>query len=192
MYSANPTQHVTARRLALALFLVAGLYSMPIRAQQAEIEPQTVSNGGEHQEGSFGELFSTIGEPFAGDSVSLDIDGGEATWTGFWNVLPGDTTSGVVEEWAAFGSGSSAITAAAPNPFSDELTVYVRLESPGMVRLTAYDALGRDVQHLIEGPRESGTSRIRWQPEGLTPGTYILRLTVDGLEYPVKTIRYVR
>ena len=172
------------------LFLLA----FPVYAQQGanEINPQITSNGGEFQQGTFGSMMSTIGEAVASDSVSLDVDGGEATWTGFWHVMPADTTSGVYEEWAGSGTGTSGITSAAPNPFSEEVMLYVRIASPGNVRLAAYDMLGRERQILIDGDREAGTSRVRWQPEGIGVGTYILRLEIDGTLYPTTTVQYVQ
>lgn len=173
-------------------FLFLLLFSVPLTAQEAQIDPQITSNGGELQQGNFGEIFSTIGEPFALDSMDVSASSDEATWIGFWNIVPSDTTSGVYEEWSSGGSGANGITVAAPNPFTEELQVYVRLETPGNVRLSAYDMLGREVQLLIDGPREAGTTRIRWQPEGITPGSYILRLEIDGTELPARTIQYVK
>ena len=176
-------------------FLLSLFFSSSIYAQQAgqdEINPQTTSSGGEIQQGEFGTMFSTVGEPLASDSVFLDVDGGEATWTGFWQVMPTDTTLGIYEEWAAGGIGASGITSAAPNPFSDEILLYVRLETPGNVKLSVYDMLGREAQVLIDGHREAGTSRVRWQPEEIEAGTYVLQLEVEGVQYPTTTIQYVQ
>lgn len=177
------------RHLSLFLFL-ATLSVFPAAGQQ--IDPQITSSGGELQGGGFGELFSTIGEPLAGDSMTVSATDGEVTWTGFWQVVPNDTTSGVYEEWAPVGNGSTGITTLAPNPFSEALQVYVRLETPGRVWLAAYDMLGREVQVLVDGDREAGTTRIRWNPEGLEAGAYILKLTIGGAEYPAKTVQYVK
>lgn len=180
-----------SRKKSIGLFLLLlALYALPATAQQ--INPQITSSGGELQQGGFGELFSTIGEPLAADSMVVNASSDEATWTGFWQIIPHSPASGVSEEWAPFGSGANAITTAAPNPFSEELQVYVRLESPGHVRLTAYDMLGREAQVLIDGPREAGTTRLRWNPETLDAGAYILKLEIDGTDYPATTVHYVK
>ena len=174
--------------LALLFLLLA----VPGFAQEAQIDPQITSNGGEIQEGSFGELISTIGEPLAADSMAVSASSDEATWIGFWNIIPSDTTAGVHEEWTSGGSGDNGITVAAPNPFGEEITVYVRLENRADVLLSVYDMLGREVQPLIDGTREAGTTRVRWRPEQLPTGTYILRLEIEGTEFPARTIQYVR
>ncbi|MGE3802641.1 MAG: T9SS type A sorting domain-containing protein [Candidatus Kapaibacterium sp.] len=180
---------------SIGVILISLIFSTPSFAQGSgkdEINPQTTSNGGEIQQGEFGSMFSTIGEPVAADSMVAGAVDGEATWIGFWQIMPSDTTSGVREEWTTGGAGESGLTSAAPNPFHDEITVYIRLAAPGNVKLTAYDMIGREAQVLIDGHREAGTSRVYWQPEGIETGTYLLRLEIDGTEYPTTTIQYVQ
>lgn len=178
--------------LLLTAFMLP--FAVPAAAQQgsAGIDPQITSSGGELQQGGFGELFSTVGEPLASDSMGTNAVDDESTWIGFWQIIPNDTASGVYEEWAPAGNGSTGITTVAPNPFGESLQVYLRLESPGRVRLTAYDLLGREAQILIDGDREPGTTRVRWTPEGLEAGTYLLKLEVNGTEYPARTVQYVK
>ena len=179
-------------RAQILFLLLFSCLTVPGIAQEAQIDPQITSNGGELQEGGFGVLLSSIGQPLASDSIVVSASSDEATWIGFWHIVPSDTTSGVYEEWASGGVGSTGITATAPNPFSDELTVNVRLEAPANVRLGVYDMLGRETQTLMDGAREAGTTRIRWEPENLNPGTYILRLEIDGAQFPAHTIQYVK
>lgn len=159
-------------------------------AGEPVISPQIVSSGGEIQQGEFGEVFSTIGEPFASDSTAAGAVDGDATWTGFWNVVPSDTASGVREEWNPNGEGTTGITSAAPNPFTREVTLYIRLERTSQVRLTVYDLLGRETAPLIDGAREAGTTRIRWEPQGIEAGTYLVALVVDGIGYEAVSIVY--
>ena len=154
-----------------------------------EVTAEIVNAGGEIQQGEFGELFSSIGQPVAADSVMLD-DGGEISWTGFWHIVPSDTTSGVHEEWAAAGVGASMITSAAPNPFSEEITIYARIEEPAEVELVVYSVSGQEVIRLIDGPREAGTSRVRWNPVDITAGVYLIRLEVGGLPLQATTVTY--
>lgn len=174
------------------LLLVPVLLPVRAAAQQAEIDPEITSSGGELQEGTYGELYSTIGEPLASDSIDVSASSDEATWIGFWHVMPADTTSGIREEWAPFGLGSSRIASVHPNPFEYEVTVNVRLETPGVVRLAVHDLLGREVLTLVEGPREAGTTRVRWAPVNVDAGTYVLRLEIDGLPQATATVQYLR
>lgn len=162
-------------------------------ASQDTIDPQIHSNGGDHQAGAFGELYSTIGEPFAADSVSFGTGDDEATWTGFWNVVPSDdSVTDVREEWAPIGSGENRIASASPNPFPNELQLYVRLERRCVVRLSVYDPLGREVALLAEGTREEGMSRYFWRPQNLAPGSYVVRLLVDGRICSTQTVQRMR
>lgn len=162
-----------------------------LAAQTAAIDVAVIANGGDTRSGDYGEMFSTIGEPFAADEVKASDD--ETTWTGFWQVLPFDTltTGGVDEDLDPTATGSTGISAT-PNPFSSDLDIEVRLELPGRVRLAAYDMVGRPAVVLLEGRREAGTIRVAWKPEGLESGSYILRLTVDGKELPAQLVQYYR
>lgn len=176
--------------LALVLLL---LCSTGLAAQEAgvdEVEPQITSSGGEIQQGEFGEMFSTIGQPFAEDSLKFDSDGGESSWIGFWHVVPSDTAAGIYEEWNAGGLGDAAITSAAPNPFAGDITIYTRIDRPGQVRLVLFNMLGEEIIRLIDGEREAGTSRVNWDPVDLSPGVYLLQLEVGGTLYPTVTITY--
>lgn len=189
---------VSGRRAgSLLLFLLTGILlvgsASPTFAQQAgvdEVAPAIISSGGEIQQGEFGEMFSTMGEPIVGDSTALDSDGGEVTWTGFWNLIPNDSLSGVEEAWTPDGIGATGITTMAPNPFTETLTLYVRLASPALVKLIAYDVTGREVLRLVDGYRQGGTTRLHWTPDDLDGGVYLLQLDVDGTLHPGVTVTY--
>ena len=187
---------IDMNRLRTTYFLLGALFfgmSSTLFAQGSgidEITTEIISSGGEIQQGEFGEVFSTFGQPLAADSTALDSDGGEASWTGFWHIVPTDSLSGVREEWTAFGVGASMITSAAPNPFSEEITLYVRLDKPGIVKLSVYSILGDEVIRLIDGVREAGTSRLHWSPEDLPGGIYMVRLEIEGTLYPATRITY--
>ncbi len=179
--------------IAIVALLLASLWGERLKAQGIgvdEITTEITSSGGEIQQGEFGEMFSTVGQPLAQDSTMLDSDGGEASWTGFWHIVPSDTTSGVHEEWAAAGVGASMITSAAPNPFSEEITIYARIEEPAEVRISVFSILGEEIIRLIDGRRETGTSRVRWSPVDLPGGVYLIRLEVDGTPSPSMTVTY--
>ena len=75
---------------------------------------------------------------------------------------------------AAFGLSSG------PNPFGAGTTVRFSLETAGDVSLSAYDALGRKVGTLAEGPMATGDHAVRWNAAGLAAGVYVLRLEADG------------
>lgn len=67
-----------------------------------------------------------------------------------------------------------------PNPVTDGATVRYFLPAAGEATLTVHDMLGRRVAMLAEGRRNAGTHFAFFQPAGLPPGTYLLRLLADG------------
>ena len=46
--------------------------------------------------------------------------------------------------------------------------------------LKVYDVLGREVATLVNGEREAGTHRVRWEATGLPSGVYVYRLLSNG------------
>lgn len=171
----------------LALLLGA---SVPMYAQ-AVLAPQSINSGGDTRTGGFGEFFSTIGEPFATDSVSVSDD--QSTWTGFWQVVPiVPTTGGVDIEATGLHGAGSGIVALAPNPFTTELNITIDVPHAGSIDLGAFDLAGRRVETLIQGHQERGGIVVHWKPEGLAPGAYFLMLTINGTQTPVAVVNYCR
>ena len=63
-----------------------------------------------------------------------------------------------------------------PNPFARETTLRFRLGAPADVSLVVMDLLGRVVERRAVGARAAGAQSVTWAPEGLAPGTYVVRL----------------
>lgn len=187
--------HITLVRLGglgLGAILILLPVSPELRAQGATaLELTITSNGGDNRSGTYGEMYSTIGEPFGGEEVN-GVDN-ETTWIGFWQILPPPSPVGSVrEETEPTASESTGIMAAAPNPFSSSISIELGLAASAQVRLVAYDMVGRPAALLMDGPREAGTIRINWRPENMQAGSYILRLTVNGKEFPTHLVHYYR
>ena len=66
---------------------------------------------------------------------------------------------------------------AGPNPFRDAAEVSFALPEPADVRLAAYDALGREVAVLTDGPLAAGAHAATFHAGDLPAGVYVLRLT---------------
>ncbi len=62
-----------------------------------------------------------------------------------------------------------------PNPFARNVTIRFNRAPAGPVRIRAYDASGRFVARLHDGPLTSG-STVTWNPRNLPAGVYILRV----------------
>ena len=76
-------------------------------------------------------------------------------------------------------SPEAASLEAFPNPFGDRLTVAYRLEAPAAVRVEVFDALGRRVALLADGPSAS-EGRVQWDAAGVASGVYVVRLTAEA------------
>ncbi|MEP0548228.1 MAG: T9SS type A sorting domain-containing protein [Rhodothermales bacterium] len=68
----------------------------------------------------------------------------------------------------------TALAAPFPNPTAGTTTLAFTLAELADVRLTVYDALGRRVATLADGPHASGTHEAAWGA-GLPAGTYVVR-----------------
>ena len=76
--------------------------------------------------------------------------------------------------------GATALLAPAPNPARGTAALRFTLAAPGPVRLAVYDAMGREVAVLADGPQEAGTPAVTFDGAALPAGTYLIRLTAEG------------
>jgi photosystem II stability/assembly factor-like uncharacterized protein len=77
--------------------------------------------------------------------------------------------------------GAEALTLASfPNPFRGATTIRFTLPEAGAVRLTVYDAIGREVARLVDEAREAGTHAVAFDASALPAGVYVARLETAG------------
>ncbi len=69
---------------------------------------------------------------------------------------------------------------AAPNPTQGRASVSFFLPAASEARLVAYDALGREVAVLVNGPRAAGAHTAEFNTAALPGGLYLLRLDAAG------------
>ncbi len=84
---------------------------------------------------------------------------------------------GFVTDAPAAPRAATAALSVAPNPARGPAAVTLTLGAPGPARVAVYDALGREVAVLHDGPLGAGTHRLMWA-DAAPPGLYIVRL--DG------------
>ena len=72
------------------------------------------------------------------------------------------------------------LTPPAPNPLQDQTTIQYALAEGGAVRLAIYDALGRQVAVLVDGPQPRGPHDVVWNPAALASGAYVVVLEAGG------------
>jgi len=76
------------------------------------------------------------------------------------------------------------LDAAYPNPSAGTVTVPFFLGDEAQIRLTVFDALGREVAVLAEGLRNSGSHTVGFNGANLLSGAYFYRLQVEGAGSP--------
>jgi subtilisin-like proprotein convertase family protein len=81
---------------------------------------------------------------------------------------------------AAGVASAPAAAGISPNPFADRATVSFSVAETSPIRLVVYDVLGREVAVLVDGTVEAGIHAATFDARGLTAGTYVYCLTVDG------------
>src|SRR5690606_33319247 len=81
------------------------------------------------------------------------------------------------EAGAAAGlAGTHALSAPSPNPTTGRSEVALAVAEAQAVTVAVYDALGRQVALLHEGPLAAGTEhRLAFDGSGLTAGVYVVR-----------------
>jgi FlgD Ig-like domain len=83
---------------------------------------------------------------------------------------------------------------ARPNPFSGATEIAFAVPEAGRVSLRVYDAAGRLVRTLVDGPREAGVARVSWDGRdqagrGARSGIYFVRLSAAGAERSVRIVK---
>tara|TARA_Y100001935_G_scaffold223573_1_gene199125 strand:- start:23709 stop:26729 length:3021 start_codon:yes stop_codon:yes gene_type:complete len=63
-----------------------------------------------------------------------------------------------------------------PNPFNPSTNISYQLPEHGRVRLTVFDALGREIATLVNGLQNAGNHSVTFDASGLSSGIYFYRL----------------
>ena len=69
-----------------------------------------------------------------------------------------------------------ALLPAYPNPFNPSTTLRYDVPEAGQVRITVFDALGREIALLVNEQHTAGRHEIAFEAQGLPSGTYIVRM----------------
>jgi hypothetical protein len=68
-----------------------------------------------------------------------------------------------------------------PNPFNPATRITYELPRAGMIRLSVFDVLGRQVGTLANERQEAGQRSVIFTGDDLPSGTYLYRLEADGM-----------
>lgn len=77
---------------------------------------------------------------------------------------------------------------AGPNPARGATALDLALPAAGRVRVSAMDVAGRTVSTLADGEYPAGSHRLTWEPSGLPPGVYLLRLETPGAARSLRVV----
>jgi hypothetical protein len=117
----------------------------------------------------------------------VDLDGTETSTDGTLVDVSGLTAVNDATAPVVFALGQNY-----PNPFNPATMVNFSVDAPGTVRLKVYDAIGREVATLYDGPAETGRSySVSFNATGLSSGTYFYRLE-NGSKSEMKKMLLVR
>jgi len=91
-----------------------------------------------------------------------------------------DTFTAITEENSKFNPNQAKfLLKAYPNPTGKHAKIYFSTPAPGMVNLKLYDALGRNVNNLVDGFKQAGIHQIQLSTKELNKGIYYLLLTAN-------------
>ena len=68
-----------------------------------------------------------------------------------------------------------------PNPFNPRTTISFRLAKETDVTLDVFDASGKLVATLVDGPKSAGRHSVEFDASSLTSGVYFYRLIAGGV-----------
>ncbi len=141
------------------------------------------------------------GNTFANNSTAIEnLSAGELNaQDNYWSAADSAAIAAQIEgavAWVPFRTEEGASKAVAlpadfalhpayPNPFNAEVALSFDLPKEASVALVLYDALGRPVRHLVDGPLAAGRYRFVWdgRDQGgrvVASGIYFYRLAADS------------
>jgi len=118
----------------------------------------------------------------------FDVDGDD-----YVDLIFNDPVTQTVQVWGIEATGTATeadietallrLFASYPNPFLTSTTISYALDQAGPVRLTVYDALGREVRTLVDGQQAVGWHAVVWdgrdaEGQAVASGMYFYRLRV--------------
>lgn len=101
--------------------------------------------------------------------VRGENDAGNGAWSEIWDY----TTEGETDV-EYFASKTNDIVCL-PNPFSEEVDIYISVELPQNIELSVYNVFGDKIETLINNVYTE-KQHIKWHPEKLNSGLYLLKL----------------
>ncbi len=103
------------------------------------------------------------------------VTGGDVTLPGIFGATATDT------ERAAELPTEYRLLHNYPNPFNSSTTIVFEISQPGPIRLSVHNAFGNQVAKLVDGVRLPGRYELRFAPQHLPSGVYVVRLAAGDV-----------
>lgn len=170
----------TTAGLALVILAVA----VPTRSVAFELHRRVFSGGAVAASGGSYVLGATIGE--AGPVSAFQSGGSFALGEGFWpGISDTSATSGVSPNIEEPLPVTNHLSQNSPNPFSESTWIAFAVATAGPVRLSVYDASGRNLAVLVDHSYPAGRYGAWWHGRDsvgrvLANGIYFYRLDIGA------------
>lgn len=157
------------------------------------IDVLTYTTGVEKNDAPFQDAFPYVAMPWsgAGECGGQIVD--DAPEANFIGEMPEQTEEeqNVATRSSTLGvAAPEAIAQISPNPVSDRARISFATRSSGDVSISIFRTDGQFVGTVFNAYRDAGQYEIDWNTSGLTSGTYLIKIELDGrLVQTVKTIK---
>jgi hypothetical protein len=132
-------------------------------------------------------LNHTSGDPVLGDvnnDGALDLIHGNPS--GYTTVfINTDSVSGIKDK---FFNKDFTLKQNYPNPFNGQTIIKYSIHSPGTVKITLYDVMGRELKVLVNEYKNPGEHEIRLNGNTLSSGVYIYQLESNSIRLTKKML----
>jgi hypothetical protein len=80
------------------------------------------------------------------------------------------------------------LLSAFPNPFNPSTTISYQLPGNDFVNLRVFDMLGKEITILVNEEQQKGYHQIRFKPQNLSSGIYLIRMNAGVFSQTTKII----
>ncbi len=88
---------------------------------------------------------------------------------------------------------SFQIGAAYPNPFNPAVNLDFSIPDQGMVNITVYDLMGREITTLMNQNLSTGSYQVTWDAaDNVASGVYFIRVLMDNQEVSIQKVMFLK
>ena len=171
---------------------IDGIYYM-FSKNQGDTWSQQIRLGRENHDGGYGCLANRVRKAYGIDIAFREsvtpLVNDEATQAIIYSNIPYSLITSVEEEFLTPTDYELLINY--PNPFNPSTMIEYKIAEAGLVKLTIYDILGKEVKTLVNSFSQAGSYKIKWNGvdsnnKYVASGVYLARLRT---ERSIKTIK---